>query len=100
MFCFFTGFVLGYAVGRFDIVISYLRKENTQVDNPLISFSPPKGREKLEKPKIEIDDRKFVTNVSTDSFDAPSEKLGTVTKSSDDILSAADKLSRLKNRKG
>ena len=53
------------------------------------------------KRKVQIDDSKFVTDLSTEGMTSSGkESLGTITQTEDTIGTAASKLAALKGRKG
>lgn len=97
---------LGYVLGRLDGVLRLLRHRDAE-----INVAQATGHERVEreisgnfavkKRKVEIDDSKFVTDLSTEGMTSSGkESLGTITQTEDTIGSAASKLAALKGRKG
>lgn len=101
-------FVLGYIAGRLDRLSRLVSGGNAQIhtETPTHSFVSEVVREqKLQQQtrmrKIQIDDTKFVTDISTDEIQSLSDKpLGTISQTEDDISSAANRLAQLKKSKG
>jgi hypothetical protein len=89
-------FGLGYVLGRLDRVVNLLKKPESN------SFVADVAREQRRPAKkIQIDETKFVTDVSTDEMTAVGDQqLGTISRKSDDITSAASRLAQLKKSKG
>lgn len=93
---FLCGLTAGYAVGRLDLLVRNL--SGPQGHN---SFVDRVVAEQKAKKKIQIDEAKFVTDVSTDDMKSTSDhELGVVSKVNDDISSAASRLAQLKKSKG
>lgn len=93
----FILFMLGYIVGSIDSIIYKLKGTET---NSFIGDVKRKEKMKQNQQTIEIDEKKFVTAIKTDSFESKSSKpLGEIHKTDDDISSAASKLSQLKNKR-
>jgi hypothetical protein len=89
------GFGLGYLTGRVDSILRILRGTEST------SFVATVAKEQKQRKKIDIDDAKFVTDVSTSGMQSLSkEPLGKVSQTSDDIASATSKLAQLKKMKG
>lgn len=88
-------FISGYALGRIDSIIGFFKKTK-----PYESFIDKVNEEqKKEKKKVSIDDTKIVTKVLTDTF-KKNGKLGDKLEVKDNISSAAEKLVKLKKKKG
>lgn len=91
-----SGLAAGYAIGRLSSLTSHL--SGTQAST---SFISKVASEQKAKKKIQIDEAKFVTDVSTDDMKSTSDhELGVVSKVNDDISSAAIRLAQLKKSKG
>lgn len=93
----FLLFISGYMLGRIDSIVSFFRK-----DKNCDSFvDKVKQEEKHARPKkkLSIDDSKFVTKVSTETFQKNGD-LGVKTEVSDDIENETAKLVKLKKKKG
>lgn len=92
------GTVLGYIAGRLDRLVVSVGGEASAGST---SFLRSSTRTETTRKKVSIDDTKYVTDVSTDGLEALGDtELGTVTKASDDISTAANKLAQLKKSKG
>ena len=92
-------FVLGYVLGRVDSMVRMINL----TENNHVSFLKRKHKQNEERSsfkKIEIDDTKFVTDVSTDDMASLGKSVGVVSKTADDISSATNKLAQLKKMKG
>jgi len=90
-------FAIGYALGRIDTIVSMLKKKESD------SFVAGVNREQKKsftRRAVDIDESKFVTDVSTTSLKSGGASLGTVTQTKDDISSATNKLAQLKKAKG
>ena len=89
MFC-------GYSLGRLDSLIAYVRSPESK------SFvsSVSRDQKQANRQKVDIDDRKYVTDIPTGFDGRASISLGTATKTKDDISSASDRLAQLKKTKG
>ena len=96
-------FIGGYALGRIDTIVSMLRGNVPSTAQPtaVTSFLDVVKSSSKQKKPIQIDDRKFVTEVSTDDLSSVGEQnLGTVTTTDDNVANAANKLAQLKKLKG
>ena len=99
-------FILGYALGTMDNIVRLLRKpsipEADTSSSKSTSFVSNIAKEQKQnfRRKVEIDDTKYVTDISTDSFVSGEKTLGIVSQTSDDITSATSKLAQLKKTKG
>lgn len=98
---FSLGFIISHLSKQSNVVMStqqqstHVEKQNyTPVSNKIIS--PQSKQEKINR-KIEIDDRKFITEVKTDSLEKKFDDLGKTTLAKDEGLSAnVSKLASLK----
>jgi len=87
-----TSFILGFVVGRITNPLKSLEL-NASIDAKRSFLNQPK------KKVVSIDDRKFVTDISTDKFEKKGGELGKQTTISDDVGSAASRLAMLKKNK-
>ena len=89
-------FGVGYAIGSLDNIRRALKGSEST------SFVTGVAREQKQqtKKKVSIDDTKYVTDISTDDLVSKGGSLGVVSKTNDDISSAANKLAQLKKMKG
>lgn len=91
-------FAIGYVIGRIDIIVVLLKKQNDDG----IELSKPKSflltEKSTAKKNIEIDTRTFVTEVETDNYVKNFDTLGKETVVSDNVSAAASKLSQLKKK--
>lgn len=87
-----TSFILGFVVGRITV--------NKDLSDPRIE---PKGsffkNESKQRKLVEIDEKKFVTDISTNSLEKKGKDLGTKTTVEDDVGSSVSKLAALKKNK-
>ena len=90
-----VGASLGYIAGRLDKLIVWSRGEES---NSFVNSVVKEQRQRRQK--VQIDETKFVTDVSTSELEGGGSQLGTVSKSNDDITSASNKLAQLKKSKG
>ena len=91
---FVVGLAGGYLIGRLDTLIASFRGEEST------SFVAGVIKEQKQKKKVQIDETKYVTDVSTDNFEGKTgTKLGVVSTTTDDITSASSKLAQLKKSK-
>ena len=96
---FILGFGTGYFMGRLDAILSIFKDKESK------SFVAAVAKDQKEqalaaKKKVEIDDRKFVTDLSTDDMKKVDEQnLGIVVKTNDNITDATSKLAQLKKKK-
>lgn len=99
-FTYFTwvfSFVLGYSINKIEL---YFTKKGPDNSGSSLKSAAQELRQQALK-KVEIDDTKFVTNVSTDSLKSVGTvELGVVTRTNDNVSAAAAKLAYLKNLKG
>lgn len=89
-------FVLGYIVAKVDTIVMILKRHES---DSFVS-SVTKEQKSAKKRKVEIDDKTYVTDVSTDGMQSLGASLGTVSQSNDDITAASSKLAQMKKRKG
>jgi len=89
---YFTAFVLGCIVGR---MTGKPDLGDPRID-PKGSFFKPEVRQRKQ---VEIDEKTFVTNVSTDSLEKKCKDLGTQITVEDDVGSSVSKLAMLKKNK-
>lgn len=87
-----TAFILGFIVGKMS--------GNAGIGDPRID---PKGsffnQQIRQRKNVEIDEKKFVTAISTDSLEKKGKELGTKTVVNDDVGSSVSKLAMLKKNK-
>ena len=81
--CFYIGYLvsLSKTVQGVSIRKNIFRKNNTELST---------------KEKIQIDDKKFVTDIKTDNLEKKYKDLGDIKKSSDNISSSINKLKNMK----
>lgn len=94
-------FLVGYAIGRADLTHKLFRQNTPYLGKPQDSKGWLSSNSK-DKPSrvIDIDESKFVTDVSTDSFTSKHKGLGEKTVSQDSGIGASvSKLKGLKERK-
>jgi hypothetical protein len=89
---YFTAFILGYIVGR---ITGKPDISDHRIDAKGSFFKP----EIRQRKQVEIDEKKFVTSVSTDSLERKGKDLGTQTTVEDDLTTSASKLAMLKKNK-
>lgn len=87
-----TAFILGFIVGR---ITSKKDLSDPRLD-PRGSFFKPEDR---QRKIVEIDEKKFVTAISTNSLERKGKDLGTKTVVDDDVGASVSKLSLLKKNK-
>lgn len=87
-----TIFILGFIVGRLTKSPSG-GKIHEVVDNRVYSKSESKQRK-----VVSIDDKKFVTSISTEALQKKGKELGTQVVVEDDVGSAVSKLTLLKKK--
>jgi len=87
-----TAFILGFIIGKMN------GKQNIgdQHVDPQGSFFKPQIR---KRKNVEIDEKKFVTEISTNSLEKKGNDLGTKTIINDDVSSSVSKLALLKKNK-
>ena len=83
-----TAFILGFLVGRTT------GHSPSPIDSKGSFFKP----ETRQKRQVEIDEKKFVTTISTDSLVKKGKELGTQTVVDDDVALSASKLAMLKKK--
>jgi len=86
-----TAFILGFIIGKMN------GKQNIgdQRVDPQGSFFKPQIR---QRKNVEIDEKKFVTNISTKAFQKKGKDLGVQVVVADDVGSAVSKLTLLKKK--
>lgn len=108
-------FSMGYLLGRlkkFETSVSIFaqnslssemhhaqQKQSETLQNDVSRVQYKDEDSKIQSKIVKIDDSKFVTNVSTDSFKKDFDSLGDKTTKEDDISKSISKLSQLKNKK-
>ncbi len=98
-------FCLGYILGRLDSIVRLPRSPENNTEVAQVTRYERLERETpgnfTVKRKVQIDDSKFVTDLSTEGMTSSGkESLGTITQTEDTIGTAASKLAALKGRKG
>ena len=85
-----TAFILGYIVGKMNSV----QQIDTITSTSMIPFT------KVQKPKkiVTIDEKKFVTEVSTNTLQKKGRELGTQTVVEDNVGASVSKLAQLKKK--
>lgn len=79
--------IIGYILGKINNL--------SQVDKPVSFFT--KNNEKNNPPtKVEIDDRKYVTEINTKGLEKKYSSIGETKESTENISSSIDKLKNLK----
>lgn len=97
LFALIGGLAAGYLLGRLDELMRLLKRPESK------SFvaSVARDEKSLTRRKVDIDDSKYVVDVSTEGMKSSGEQsLGEIVKSSDDITTASNKLAQLKKLKG
>lgn len=89
-----TAFILGFLVGRVTSPKSYIHHADENQNES--SF---KRAVKEKRKAITIDDKKFVTNISTNTFEKKGAELGAKIIADDDVQSSVIKLSQFKKNK-
>jgi hypothetical protein len=107
LFLLCAGYLVGYIVGRLDLIwrafSNFQKVEHGDVSRFANRERPrdflAKAAEDSAKEKIEIDERKYVSAISTDGF-VKNEKttLGKTTAADDDIGASVSKLAQLKGK--
>jgi len=93
----FLLFISGYMLGRIDSILGLFRRRRS--DSFVDKVCNDENQEqKSSKKQLLIDDKKFVTKVSTDKFQKSSE-LGVKSEVADDIQGETAKLLMLKKKK-
>ena len=101
LFLLCAGYVLGYIVGRLDLIYGALRCAGLGgSDKPsTVSRDFFSQQAAAPKTKIEIDERKYVGAVKTDNLVKTSEAgIGKTTVAQDDIQASVSKLAQLKGK--
>lgn len=93
----FLLFISGYMLGRIDAIVGFFKKDK-KCDSFVDKIKQEEKHERSKK-KLSIDDSKFVTKVSTETFQKNGD-LGVKTEVSDDIGNETAKLVKLKKKKG
>lgn len=91
-FNYITAFMLGFLMGRITFQKGYTPRNE---ESPLQRF----GVSKEKKKSITIDNKKFVTDISTDTLEKKGNDLGSKVVSNDDVQSSVVKLSQFKKKK-
>lgn len=94
----FLLFISGYILGRID-TIAGLFKKTKKSDSFVDKVTQDERQEASNKKKLLIDDRKFLTKVSTGSFQKSAD-LGVKSEVNDNIENETSKLIMLKKKKG
>jgi len=95
-YTFLGGIILGYAIGRIDLLKSILTRSDAASASSL--FSPSTQKKSMKR--VEIDERTYVTKVDDDALQSSGASLGKTTSTQDDIGAASNKLAQLKKLKG
>lgn len=95
-------FGLGYVVGRLDGVVRLLRNSaGESIGSSESSFTSSKASTStIKRTSVKIDDKTFVTDVSTEGMRPSDKELGTITETHDNVGAAANRLAQLKKMKG
>jgi hypothetical protein len=93
----FLLFISGYAIGRIDSIANFFKK--SKKCDSFIDDIKQSEKQLHAKKKMIIDDSKFVTKVSTSSFEKNGD-LGVNSEVSDNIENETAKLAKLKKKKG
>lgn len=99
-------FLLGYGLGTLDNIVRLIRRggtsfERAEEERPTSFVSNVvKEQKQVTRRKVEIDEKKYVTDVSTENLKSGAQPLGVVSQTNDDISSATNKLAQLKKLKG
>jgi hypothetical protein len=106
---YFIVFGLGYFIAKIQKGISIQINQQMRQEEESVVYEKPKAflsqiekpkEEKIIKRKIEIDDRKFITEIKTDTLEKKFDELTTTTVSKDENLSSnVNKLASLKKSK-
>ena len=92
VFAYMTSLILGFILGR---MTAKPLTSDPRID-PKGSFFKPEVRQRKE---VVMDERKFVTTISTDSLEKKSGELGMSTTVNDDVSASASKLAHLKKNR-
>jgi hypothetical protein len=89
-----AAFVAGYLLGRMETILAALRGQS---NNAPQGFFAKTGAPPPPRPQIEIDERKVVTEINTDTLTKTQDiQLGKQVVASDDIHASVNKLAQLK----
>lgn len=94
----FLLFIVGYILGRIDTIAGLFNKTR-KIDSFVDKVNQDERQEAGNKKKLLIDDRKFLTKVSTGSFQK-SAALGVKSEVNDNIENETSKLIMMKKKKG
>lgn len=95
----FLLFVSGYMIGRIDSILTFFKKKRSDSFVSKVCEEEKNVQDKsMTKKYLMIDDKKFVTKVSTDKFQKSGE-LGVTSEVDDDIQHETVKLLTLKKKK-
>jgi hypothetical protein len=94
-----TFFALGYAVGRLDFIINFLKNGNEHL-NPgkSTNFLNSSSTKEAKNKKVSIDSSTFVTEVETENFQKSFNEIGNKSAKQDNIDLSVSKLSQLKKK--
>lgn len=94
---FALSFAVGYVLGRLSVVVDNLREHRAPADVLRDRGARTKAGPPPPNVAVQIDDRKFVTTVTTSGMvKAEDVQLGVTQTKQDDINAAASKLAQLK----
>lgn len=92
-------FILGYVLGRLNKLIDSIGLSNYPKNESFISSISKE--QKANKKSIQIDEKKFVTDLGTDGMQPGGDQsLGSIHQTEDNVSLAANKLAQLKRSKG
>jgi len=83
---------IGYIIGR----IQGIHSQNILGSQPIKYSNKQYANNEKSQSKITIDDRKFVTDISTDGIEKKYNELGKVQQTDENISSSVNKLQNLK----
>jgi len=93
-------FLVGYLIGRINLLHRLFQKQDAEyLRKPQDSNGWIINRSNKSTKVVDIDDSKFVTNISTDSFKSKHKELGKRTVSKDTVGDSVSKLKQLKGDK-
>jgi hypothetical protein len=104
LFLILVGYVVGYTIGRLDLIYRTLclfTSGTSGAGKPADFFSKVAAEDNAfrVKPKIDIDDSKFVAPIKTDNLAKTSDAtLGKITTTEDDIQASVSRLAQLKGK--
>lgn len=90
VFSYLTSLILGFILGR----MTTLRVSDDKIDARGSFFKP-----EAKKKAVVMDERRFVTDVSTSSLEKKSGDLGTSITVNDDVATSASRLAHLKKNR-